>query len=80
MPNKRNELFSEKISVGSRTYFFDVKQSIDGTRYLVISESKQVKGDYEHHRVMIFEENLDVFCAAFEKAIILLKHEGKGLK
>ena len=72
------ELFSEKVSAGSRTYFFDVKQSKDGTRYLVISESKQAESDYEHHRVMIFEESLDTFCAAFEKATTFLGRKSKS--
>ena len=77
MEDEKKELFSEKVSAGSRTYFFDVKQSKDGTRYLVISESRPSGSNYEHHRVMVFEESLDAFCTGFEKAIAFL---GRGNK
>jgi len=78
MATERKELFSEKVSAGSRAYFFDVKQSKEGTRYVVISESRQLDGDYEHHRVMIFEESLDAFCTGFEKATALLGRKSKS--
>ena len=72
MSEERRELFSEKVTAGSRTYFFDVKQSQEGTRYLVISESRAVGAEYEHHRVMMFEENIEAFIAGFDKAIAFL--------
>jgi len=61
MSDERKELFSEKVVAGSRTYFFDVKESKDGTRYLVISELRQAGTDNKRHRVMIFEENAAAF-------------------
>ena len=51
----RKELFTRRVSAGSRTYFFDVKQSAEGAKYLLISESRDVKGKWEHDRVMVFE-------------------------
>jgi len=72
MSEERKELFSEKVTAGSRTYFFDVKQSQEGTRYLVISESRAVGEEYEHHRVMVFEENLEAFIAGFDKTLDFL--------
>ena len=66
------ELFSEMVTTGNRTYFFDVKESKAGTRYLVISESKPVGTEFEHHRVMIFEENIEAFMAGFNKTIAYL--------
>jgi hypothetical protein len=70
MTGKRKELFSEKVIAGSRTYFFDVKESVDGIKYLVISESRQVGGEsYEHNRVMVFQEHLEVFNEVFNKAV-----------
>ena len=77
MSDEKQELFSEKISAGSRTYFFDVKRSKDGVSYLVISESRKVGTDHEHHRVMVFEENLEAFCAGFDKATAFLSVHGK---
>jgi DNA-directed RNA polymerase specialized sigma24 family protein len=78
MVTERTELFSEKVTAGSRTYFFDVKQSKDGTSYLVISESRPKGSDYEHHRVMIFEESLDAFCTVFEKATRFLRRKNEA--
>jgi hypothetical protein len=66
----RTELFSIRANAGSRTYFFDVKQSQDGTRHLVVSESRQNEaGRYDHHRVMVFEEHLEEFQRAMTEAI-----------
>jgi hypothetical protein len=65
----RNELFSQHVCAGSRTYFFDVKRTEDGTKYLVISESRHTGRTYEHHRVMIFEEHLQAFAERFQQAL-----------
>lgn len=73
MSAERKELFSEKVTAGSRTYFFDIKQSQAGTLYLVISESKPVGAEFEHHRVMIFEENIEAFKAGFDKTLGFLE-------
>ncbi len=69
---KKKELFTEKIVAGSRSYFFDVKEAKDGTKYLVISESRQSGESYEHNRVMIFEEHLKMFAEGMEKAFAFL--------
>ena len=44
-----SEIFSEKVMGGRRTYFFDVKETKDGTKYLVIGELTQVGDDLERH-------------------------------
>jgi len=62
----RKELFTRRVSAGSRTYFFDVKESAEGAKYLLISESRDVKGKWEHNRVMVFEEHLQPFLAALQ--------------
>ena len=75
---ERKELFSEKIVAGRRTYFFDVKESIDGTRYLVISESKQISEEnYEHHRIMVFQEHIPIFVKGLNKALKFMKRISK---
>ena len=74
---ERKEIFTEKVFAGRRTYFFDAKQSKDGTRYLVISESRQKGSSYEHNRVMIFEENLQEFAQGFNKVLQFLGSNSK---
>ena len=66
---ERKELFSERVSTGERTYFFDVKESVEKAKYLVISESKQVGGTHEHNRVMVFEEDILAFNNGLKKAV-----------
>jgi hypothetical protein len=76
-----SEIFSEKVLGGRRTYFFDVKETKDGSKYLVIGELTQVGDDLERHRVMVFEENLDSFRQGLDKAIEFIDGvdvEGEG--
>ncbi len=67
---RRKELFSEHVAAGSRTYFFDVKQSEDKAMYLLISESRRTSGkSYSHKRVMVFEENIMAFEEGLKKTV-----------
>jgi hypothetical protein len=70
---ERKELFSERISAGNRTYFFDVKESVEGAKYLVISESKRVGKTHEHNRVMVFEEDIRTFNRGLRKALKFIR-------
>ena len=79
MTVNKKELFSEKVSAGSLTYFFGVKGSVDGTKYLVISESRQDGGEsYKHSRVMIFEEHILVFHEGLKKALKFMETKNKS--
>lgn len=72
MINDRKELFTETVSAGSRIYFFDIKESQDGSKYLVISESQKTGSGFERGRIMIFEENFETFQQGFGKAMNFL--------
>jgi hypothetical protein len=63
------EIFTQKITKGLRTYFFDIKKSEQGDTYLTISESKKSSSGFEHHRVMIFEEDINDFAELFQKTL-----------
>jgi hypothetical protein len=63
-----NEIFSEKVVTSRRTYYFDVKETREGAKYLVIGELTQVGSELERHRVMVFEESLDLFLEGLDKA------------
>lgn len=75
-----NEIFSEKVVTSRRTYYFDVKETKDGAKYLVIGELTQVGSELERHRVMVFEESLDYFMEGLDKAVdfILNSDTGEG--
>ena len=74
---ERKELFSLKVRAGIRTYFFDIKQSKENSLYLVISESKPVSGEFQHHRVMIFEEDFEAFIEGVDKTIDFIRKNQK---
>jgi len=59
------EIYTDKITKGSHTYFFDVKKNKYGDLYLKISERK---GD-NYYRLMVFDEDVDDFVESFEKMI-----------
>jgi hypothetical protein len=68
-----NEIFSEKVVTSRRTYFFDVKETKEAAMYLVIGELTQFGSETERHRIMVFEESMDDFVSAFEKALDFIK-------
>lgn len=66
----KNKLAFIEIAAGSRTYCFDVKTSVDGTKYLIIRE---LKGEAEKGQVMVFKEHIQAFRKGFRKAVRLMK-------
>ena len=68
-----NEIYSAKITKGSRTYFFDIKKGEKGDLYLKISESKKTASGFEHHRLMIFDEDLNDFVETLKKSLTKFK-------
>ena len=72
MLDERKELFSKRVTAGSRTYFIEVKGSKEGAPYLEISEFRPSDEGYEHERVMVFEENFVAFADALEAAFEFL--------
>jgi hypothetical protein len=70
MVSEGGELFAERVEAGKRVYSFDVKKSIDGDMYLMITES--LPSDTEHHRhhqIIVFQEHIKSFFEGLEKSI-----------
>ena len=73
---QRGELFSSRANTEKRTYFFNVKENRSGDLFLNIVESRKresagaVSGPgFERHSLMVYEEDLAAFVAAFEQAV-----------
>jgi|GEM_PF-6650347 len=68
---QNKEIFSRKFVTerGKRTYYFDVKESQDGAKYLVISESRKFNGVNKRDRILIFEEDVSGFWSNLKKTI-----------
>ena len=73
--DERQEIFSETIRAGKRTYFFDVKATRAGEYYLTITESKrrfsndQAKFFYEKHKVFLYREDFEKFLNGLNTAV-----------
>jgi hypothetical protein len=71
----REEIYSEVIRAGKRTYFFDVKETRSGEQYLTITESKrrfnneQGKFFYEKHKIFLYKEDFEKFSTGLRQVI-----------
>ncbi|SDJ76163.1 Protein of unknown function [Catalinimonas alkaloidigena] len=75
----RDELYSQRIRAGKRTYFFDVKSTRGNDYYLTITESKRrFKDDgffYEKHKIFLYKEDFNKFMEALQQAVEHVKTE-----
>ena len=74
-------LFSESVKAGKRIYYFDVKQSRNGDKYIAITESKKIvdnstevpRFSFEKHKLFLYKEDYEKFSAALAKVISIAK-------
>ncbi len=72
---EREDVFSKAVKAGKRTYFFDVKETKQGEKYLTITESKRkFNGDdgsfsYEKHKIFLYKEDYAKFQNALRGVI-----------
>lgn len=75
----RNEIYSERVRAGKRTYFFDIKATRSNDYYLTITESKRrYKEDgfvYEKHKIFLYKEDFEKFQNALNESIDHVKTE-----
>lgn len=65
MNSEEAEVFSDKLACRARMYFFDVKQSVDGSRYLSIRERTRRGPKWrERGRIIVRETDLVRFQEA----------------
>lgn len=79
--SNREEIYSEKVKAGKRTYFFDVKSTRSNDYYLTITESKKRfnKDDegftYEKHKIFVYKEDFNKFLEALNNTVNHIKTE-----
>jgi hypothetical protein len=69
-------LFSKTIKAGDRTYFIDVKEAKNKSKYLTIAESKPSKeGDKKFTRssVMVFDNQVPKLKEALDEALSVIQ-------
>jgi hypothetical protein len=80
----RGELFSQKVLLPNRTYFFNVKENRLGDLYLNIVESKnRDSGGFDRQSVILFADDLQEFLKGFDESLRVMekamrdkKHKG----
>lgn len=78
---RKEDIFSNAVRAGKRTYFFDVKATKADQYYLTITESKrrfnaeQGKFYYEKHKVFLYQEDFEKFSDGLSSAIDFISKE-----
>jgi hypothetical protein len=77
--NGKNEIYSQRVRAGKRTYFFDVKSTRSNDYYLTITESKRRYKEegyyYEKHKIFLYKEDFNKFVEALKGTIDHVKTE-----
>ena len=71
------ELYSNAVRAGKRTYFFDIRETRSNDQYLTITESKKVFDDegnfrYEKHKIFLYKEDFEKFGDALNEAFAVV--------
>lgn len=76
--NYRDDIYSNAVRAGKRTYFFDVRSTRGNDLYLTITESKRRYADdgkfhYEKHKLFLYKEDFEKFADGLGEAIDKIK-------
>lgn len=68
------EIHTEIVRAGKRTYFFDVKSTRNDEYYLTITESKkrftdQGKFHFEKHKIFLYKEDFSKFADSLQEVV-----------
>ena len=82
--NHRDEIHSNVVRAGKRTYFFDVKATRRNDYYLTITESKKRFGRdgkffYEKHKLFLYKEDFDKFADSLNQVIEFIREANPQL-
>lgn len=74
------EIHSEIVRAGKRTYFFDVKSTRNDEYYLTITESKkrysdQGKFHFEKHKIFLYKEDFDKFADSLQDVVNYIREK-----
>jgi len=77
----RGELFSTRVILPNRTYFFNVKENRMGDLYLNIVESKnRDDGAFDRQSVILFADDLQEFLKGFDDSLRVMEKEVRERK
>ena len=76
---RKEELYSQVIPAGKRRYFFDVKETRGGDKFITITESRKLfdnnTGDvyFEKNKMFLYKEDFDKFRQGLENAFSFIE-------
>jgi hypothetical protein len=80
---EQEEIFSQILRAGRRTYFFDVRSTKAGDYYLTVTESKKFTHDdgsfhFQKHKIYLYKEDFGEFNEMLNNATsFILKEKGE---
>ena len=77
---EQEEIFSQIMRAGRRTYFFDVRETKAGDYYLTITESKKFTNEdgsfhFKKHKIFLYKEDFTEFTDYLGKATDFILNE-----
>ena len=77
---EQEEIFSQILRAGRRTYFFDVRSTKADDYYLTITESKKFTHDdgsfrYQKHKIYLYKEDFSDFQEMLKNATKFIVNE-----
>ena len=77
---EQEEIFSQVLRAGRRTYFFDVRSTKADDYYLTVTESKKFTHDdgsfhYQKHKIYLYKEDFADFQEMLTKATDYILNE-----
>ena len=77
--SRKEELYSQVIPAGKRRYFFDVKETRGGDKFITIAESRKLfdnkSGEifYEKNKMFLYKEDFEKFRKGLENAFSFIE-------
>ena len=83
--NGNDELYSNAVRAGKRTYFFDVRETRGNDHYLTITESKKIFDEsggfrFQKHKLFLYKEDFEKFGNALQEAFAIVAKLENGEK
>lgn len=79
MENRKEELYSQAIPAGKRRYFFDVKETRGGDKFVTITESRRLFDNktgefyYDKNKIFLYKEDFEKFSKGLANALSFIE-------
>lgn len=79
MEHRKEELYSQAIPAGKRRYFFDVKETRGGDKFITITESRRIFDNntgefyYDKNKIFLYKEDFEKFQQGLANAFSFIE-------